>query len=105
MKEAPAHVAGEDHWAGGAEQIAGGHNGHDEEATPVDGCEDRSEIPRRELRTEEAVEHDRDCSEQQDDLQYDSRMAPPQECTEEWEAQDVHALRSRTDAVDLDLLL
>jgi hypothetical protein len=60
MEKAPAHVAGEHHGAAGAEQIADGHDGHDEEATPMDGCEDGGEIPRRELRTEQAVQHDRE---------------------------------------------
>jgi hypothetical protein len=60
MNETPARVAGEDHRTGGAEQIAGGHNGHDEKATPMDGCEDRGEIPRRELWTEQAMQHDCD---------------------------------------------
>ena len=65
MEQAPAHVAREHHRAGGAEQIADGHDGHDEEATPVDRGEDGGQIPRRELRTEQAVQHDRERDQEQ----------------------------------------
>ena len=79
MRQPPGHVAREHHRTGGAEQVAGGDNGQDEKAAPVDRCEDCREIARRELRTEEAVQDDGYRDEQQNGLERGPRVAPAKE--------------------------
>jgi len=90
MNDAPAHIACEHHRARRAEQIADGHDSEDEESAPMDGRDDRREIAWRELRTEEAMQHDRDSGDQQHDLQGGSRMSPSQERADNRPREHVH---------------
>ncbi len=90
MNDAPADIACEHHRACRAKQIADGHDGDNEEPAPMNGRDDRREVAWRELRTEEAVQHDRHSHDQQHELQGESRMSPSQERADDRPRQHIH---------------
>ena len=105
MREPAPDVPRQHHRARGAEQIADHHNPHDEKAAPVDRRQDRGEIARGELRTEQSVQYSRGGDQEQNELQRRPCVSPAKESADGRQLQDVHSLGCGTHARDFDSFL
>ncbi len=84
-------VPHEDERTPGAEEVAGGEQRHDQQAAVVDPGQNRRQIARCDVGTEEAVENHDDGRRQQPELQRRPRMTPAEELADHRPAEHVHS--------------
>ena len=84
-------VAHEDERTPGAEEVAGGEQRHDQQATVMDPGEHRRQIARCDVGPKESVENNEGCRPEQPELHRRPGMPPPQKPANHRPAKHIHA--------------